>query len=223
MGNRIPRLPFLLAEKLEEQRQPTSKRSILMAAVLLAFVALVTIGCAKPPDQEMQQAQSAIEAAKTAGADTYAADSLGKAQDVLSQAHAEMQAQSGKMFKSYTKAKELLAQAKTAADQAATAAAAGKAQAKSDAEAAVNAAKTALDGATQAVATAPASKDAKADLEAMQSDLTTLKTLIGEADSALASEDYAGAKQKAEQVQKEAASIVSDVQQAVAKKNSPKA
>ena len=219
LGDRIPRLPFLLGEKLEEQRQPMSKRSILTAAVLLTSLALVALGCAKPPDQEMQQAQSAMEVAKTAGAETYAAESLGKAQDVLSQAQAEVQAQQGKMFKSYAKAKELLAQAKTAADQAAADATTAKAQMKSDAEAALNAAKTALDSATQAVATAPASKDRKADLEAMQSDLATLKTLIGEADSAMASEDYAGAKQKADQVQQEAAKILADVQQAGAKKS----
>jgi hypothetical protein len=191
-----------------------SNRSTHWAAVLLTSACLVAIGCAKAPEQEMQQTQTAVKAAETAGAETYASDSYAKAQETYRQAEAEIQAQSEKTFKSYDKAKELLAQAETEAEQAATDAAAGKERMQGEAEAAIAQARTALDAAAQAVSVAPASKDAKADLEAMMADLDTLRGLLTEAETALAAEDFAGAKAKAEQVDQEAAAISADVLQA---------
>jgi len=53
----------------------------------LAFMAALTVACADPPDKEMQQAQVAIDAAKAAGADRYAATDFTAAQEALKQAN----------------------------------------------------------------------------------------------------------------------------------------
>jgi hypothetical protein len=53
----------------------------------LAFVATLTAACADPPDREIQQAQTAIDAAKAAGADRYSPDEFNAAQEALKQAH----------------------------------------------------------------------------------------------------------------------------------------
>ena len=54
----------------------------LMAGLLLSLAA-----CADPPDREMQLAEGAINAARAAGAETYAQEELTAAQEALKRAH----------------------------------------------------------------------------------------------------------------------------------------
>lgn len=49
----------------------------------LALLAALASACAGPPDKEIQQAQAAIDAAKTAGADRYAPEDFNAARDAL--------------------------------------------------------------------------------------------------------------------------------------------
>lgn len=57
-----------------------------------AFVcaALITTGCATPPTKELSQAQGALDAARAAGAPTYAAAEFAAAEATLARAHAEV-------------------------------------------------------------------------------------------------------------------------------------
>ena len=54
------------------------------------LLALVLSGCSEPPQREIDQAQAAIDAAKTAGADTYAADEYNAAVTALQKSHASV-------------------------------------------------------------------------------------------------------------------------------------
>jgi hypothetical protein len=60
------------------------RRRLLMSLVLLAALAPA---CADPPDKEIQQARAAIDAAKAAGADEYAAADFTAAQEALKEAN----------------------------------------------------------------------------------------------------------------------------------------
>ncbi len=53
----------------------------------LLLVAALTAACGDPPDREMQQAQTAIDQARAAGADTYAHDEFTAAQEALKHAN----------------------------------------------------------------------------------------------------------------------------------------
>src|SRR5262250_2964899 len=57
------------------------------ALLPLVLVAAIASACAEPPDREIQQAQSAIEAARAAGADVYAHDEFAAAQTALKNAN----------------------------------------------------------------------------------------------------------------------------------------
>jgi len=186
---------------------------------LVAYTLIAISGCAKPPDQAVSDVQAGIDAAKQAGAETYAAESLSKVQDLLGQAQAEIEAQNGKfaLFRNYDKAEEVLGQAKTAADTAQQDAVAGKEQARQDANAAIDSAKARLTAATDAVNAAPTGKDTRAEIEAMKSEVAALATTITEAESAAASEDYFGAKSQADGVAAKADQIAADVAQAAEK------
>ncbi|MCX6550337.1 MAG: hypothetical protein NTY02_04900, partial [Acidobacteria bacterium] len=61
----------------------------LVAAVAIAFVA---VGCGSAPQADIDAAKTAIEAASTAGATEYAADSLKAAQDAQVALDAELKA-----------------------------------------------------------------------------------------------------------------------------------
>jgi colicin import membrane protein len=180
--------------------------------------------CSKPPEQAMQAGSAALEEAKAAGAETYAPDALQAAQDALNRAEAEKKAQDEKfvLFRSYKSSEEMYAQAKVELDAATQAAAAGKELAKADATAAIEAAKAALASANEALAAAPKSKDSKADLELWANDLSTYATTVTEAEAAIASEDYLGAKSQAESVTAKATEISASIQAAIEKVNAAK-
>jgi hypothetical protein len=57
------------------------------AAVFTILLGLFTLSCADPPDKEMQQAQGALDAARAAGADQYAADEYKAAALALEKSH----------------------------------------------------------------------------------------------------------------------------------------
>src|SRR5262245_13114006 len=60
-------------------------RRALSAFALLA--SLIVAACGTPPDKELQQAQAAIDAARTAGADRYATEEFTAAQTALAKAN----------------------------------------------------------------------------------------------------------------------------------------
>jgi hypothetical protein len=62
-----------------------SVRRVLLPLVVVA--ALAGAACGDPPDKEIQQAQTAIDAAKSAGADTLAHDEFAAAETALARAH----------------------------------------------------------------------------------------------------------------------------------------
>jgi colicin import membrane protein len=191
---------------------------------LLVLTVLGMAACSKPPEQAMQAGSAALEEAKAAGAETYAPDALQAAQDALNRAEAEKKAQDEKfvLFRSYKSSEEMYAQAKVELDAATQAAAAGKELAKADATAAIEAAKAALASANEALAAAPKSKDSKADLELWANDLSTYATTVTEAEAAIASEDYLGAKSQAESVTAKATEISASIQAAIEKVNAAK-
>ena len=55
----------------------------VVVSLLLGVASIAAAGCAEPPQREYHQAQGAIEAARAAGAETYAADELASAEQAL--------------------------------------------------------------------------------------------------------------------------------------------
>jgi hypothetical protein len=88
-----------------------------MILVMFAFV-----GCDDVPQQEIDDANAALDAAKTAEADKYVTDKYNAAKQALDRAMAVVQEEESAMFSNFDEARNLLATAKTAADEAAAAA-----------------------------------------------------------------------------------------------------
>jgi hypothetical protein len=193
------------------------KRSWFGMAVLV--MALVTVvACGKPPQQEIDAAKAALDAAKSAQADKWASTDYQTAESSLSAAQAEVDAQAQKWFKNYDKAKELMNTAKADAEKAAAAAVSNKETAKNEATTAIADATTALEAAKTALTGAPKGKDTKADLELFKQDLEGLAATLTEAQTAMGTEDYMGAKDKANSIKEKATSISDQIAQAAAKR-----
>jgi TonB family protein len=93
---------------------------LLALVVVLLMLMFPLAGCSSPPTAEADAVRQSMATASAAGADKYAAASLQEAQTAQAALDAELKAQEGKFIKSYDRARELAAAAKTAADKAAT-------------------------------------------------------------------------------------------------------
>jgi hypothetical protein len=117
----------------------SSARRFLLSLALVA--ALAATACGDPPEKEMQQAQGAIDAARAAGADQYAADEFAAAQVALQRANDAV----GQ--RDYRLALNHALDARERAQNAAKQAADGKAIARTEAEHALGTATSALNDA----------------------------------------------------------------------------
>ena len=195
----------------------------MMAVLPFVFVLVLMVGCAKPPQDAINAAMSAMDAAKPLASE-YATGSLQAAEDAQAALNAELKAQQDKfaLFRSYKKADELVADLKAKSDKAAADAAAGQEQAKNDATTAITAATTALNDATALLEKAPKGKGTAADLEAMKADLTAAASTINDANGAMAAAKYKDAKAKADAASSSAANVASQVQAAMEAKKGGK-
>ncbi len=193
-----------------------NRRSSIIAAVALVFVA--TVACAKAPQEDIDTVQADLGKAREAQAETWAPNEYQAADSAWKAANDEIQAQNSKWFKSYDKAKELLGKAREEAARASEAAVANKEQARKDAEAAIAAADTALSTAEASLKVAPMTKDSRADLALFKSDLENLRGTLDQARQAFTSEDYKKALESATSVKDKATSIADQLEQAKQKR-----
>ena len=197
------------------------KKLALLGVAALSLT--LAAGCAKPPQVEIDTVKANLSAAEQAEAPKYAADAWNAAQQAMNAVNAEIEAQANKfaLFRSYTKTKELITAANTAAVAAKDAAVAGKEAAKNAANEALAAAKASVDTAnatmTELAACRRQPKDFKKDMEAMRGTLDGLVAQVAGIESAVASEDFVGAKSQADSLKGSVDTLVADMQGAKAK------
>ena len=190
----------------------------LAVLAVTAFTLAVAAGCAKPPQQEIDALKASMTAAEQAEAPKYAADAWSSAQQAQNAVNAEVEAQANKfaLFRSYTKTKELTTAANQAAVAAQDAGVAGKEAARNAANEALAAARASLDSATTAMTELAACKrkpkDFKKDMEMMQATLDGYTAQVAGIESAIAAEDFFGARSQAESLKSSVDTLVSDVQ-----------
>lgn len=200
-------------------------RKTLFAIVLGVSIAALAAGCAQPPQTEIDAANAAFEAANAAEAQTYAADSQKAAQDAKSQLDAELTAQEEEkfaLFRSYSRASELAASAKMAAETAVKDATAQKDRIRTETTKMIADTRTALGETMQLLEKAPRGKGSQADIAAMKADLANVETSLGEADSALSAGKLMEARSKAEAAMKMVQQTKSAIEQAQAMRSGAK-
>lgn len=186
-------------------------------AFVVVALAAATAACAKPPQAQVDAANSAVSKAAEAGASEYAPEAFAAAQDARAKLDAELKAQEGKfaLTRSYDEATKLAAAAIEAAEKAASEAAQRKQAAQTEATTLVADARAAIESAEAAFTSAPKGKGSAADLQALQSDLAAAKSTLGEAETALTGQHYLDAKAKAEASKEKATSVRLAIEKAV--------
>jgi hypothetical protein len=189
---------------------------ILATLALLAFI----VGCSKAPEAEMQRANTAMEAAKTAEAETYAQGSYAAAMDTLNAANAAKQEQDSKfaLFRSYGKSKEMYVKSEEMFNASASEAATEKEKVKQQVQTSLAEAKAVLDSAATALKKAPRGKGSKADIALIQSDLDNANTQYTDAETDFNNGKYMVAKGKVEAVIASAHKIMDEISTAATKK-----
>ena len=191
----------------------------LKTGTLVLLFGTILMACAEKPIQGTDSALQALQAAKQAGAEKYAPESLRVAEDEYQKAQEEIAAQDDSFVitRNYDTANAILVNVVADAEKAKTEAIASRQLVKTEAEGAVVLAKTSLEEAKNQLAQAPTGKGTQADLQALRGDLQAAETTFAEIEAIMAMEDYIGVKAKAESVQALAARVNEQVAQAIQK------
>ena len=159
-------------------------------SVLLCTIALLvpSAGCSEPPQKEIDRAQQAIDAARAAGAEQYAAETYAAATDALKQSHEAVEQ------RDYRLALSRAVDAGDRAQEAAKEAADNKAKARRDTETAINAANAALMQLQARIKTAEEARVPSREITPARSTVEDATAALQKARAALAAEDLAGAR-----------------------------
>jgi len=153
-------------------------RSLLSLCIALGL-AFAIAGCAKPPQEELDAANSALSAAKSAEADVYAPDTYRSAQNALNDANSKVEA------KDYEGAKVSAGQAKQLAERAANEARTNKSQITNEAQAIINRVSPGISDTRSSLGGAPRGKGADDDLDQLNADLSQAESDLSSARSNL--------------------------------------
>ncbi|MGC4081326.1 MAG: DUF4398 domain-containing protein [Vicinamibacterales bacterium] len=160
-----------------------SSRPRLLPALALAL--LITIGCGgEPPDKELQQAEGALAAALTAGADKYAADEYAAAKASLTNAREAVTQRDYRL--ALDRALDSREHAQIAAKQAAD----GKAAARTAAERALTSAQADFDAVETKLKAAESVRAAARLLIGPRATLDTARNALQEARATFDRGDY---------------------------------
>jgi hypothetical protein len=182
----------------------------------VAALGLVLAGCAQAPNVDIDAANHAIDEARQAQAADYAPQSWTAAQDAQSKLQIELNAQEHRWapLRTYTVARQLAQDTKSAADRSRDEAVAGKEQAKTETAAIMTRARDEVARAHAAVSTAPRGKGTEADLASLKSDATSIDDTLAAMQKAFDDGNYVDAKAKAQAAIDAAKQIESEIDQA---------
>ena len=151
-------------------------------------IALLAVSCASPPHKEIEQARSAIDAARAAGAERFAATEYASAKDALGLATDAVAGRDYRLALNYA------LESREQAEDAARAATEARARLRGETEASV-AESTALLSDTRArLEGAAGARIPRRTRQAAQQALTGLEAHLQKVDAAVQAEDYEAAK-----------------------------
>ncbi len=157
--------------------------STRVSSLVVALAVMFLIGCSEMPTTELESAEQALLAARTAEAEQYAPAIYQQAIDSLNAAKDEIARQSGRfaLLRSYGNSKLMLESAMRLASQASTEAVAEKEEMRAETQRQLESASLLLTSVQQEFSSAPTGKGTKADLELIKSDIAAAEQMIIEA------------------------------------------
>ncbi len=158
---------------------PTTRVTLIITALLLSLA-----GCSEPPQKEIDQAQSAVDLARTARADTYAAEEYAAASSGLQKARAAV------VERDYRQALSYAIDARQRAQHAIRQAADGKARAQRATGDLVNEVVARTKQLQTALSTAEAARVPLKELRAPRAVVTETQKALQEARTEIGAENF---------------------------------
>jgi hypothetical protein len=169
-----------------------NKRIAFVLAIMLMLAALIS-GCAKPPTEEMQNAEAAlVRAENDPDAVAYGNASIIRARDALSNMRTEAAA------KRYDSAKTYAQDVITAAERAIADGRTGAQRARDEAASSLNGARTSLGETQRNIDTAKEVRGIQLDFDGIDGDYAAAKNQTDQAQNALNTADYKGSLEKSQ-------------------------
>jgi hypothetical protein len=197
------------------------------AFLLGGALCVAAVGCARPPQDTIERARSAIAAARKSGAALYAPETLAAAERAIAALEAELSAQGkrGRLSRSYVQAESLALEALIAGERAAVEAERGKEKSKVDALSVLAGVTESLREA-EAMAARVSGKDLSAKNTEQNAALREARALLARARGAMEEGRFAeslehsrSAQEKVDAVKRELRKTVSRPQKTVQQKS----
>jgi hypothetical protein len=192
------------------------KNKIFMGLAAFAMVAVLS-SCGKKPQAEIDAANAAIEAAKTAEANVYLPMEFTAAQDSLNAVMSEITAQESKLFKKFGPAKEKLASVVTMANQVAADAVTKKEEVKGEAANLLTGIKAVTEETSKLIPKLPRGKEGAAVIEQIKADVSAVDASVVEAQGLYDNGSYMDSLNKIKAAKDKADSLNAEVKEALTK------
>ncbi|MBI3806505.1 MAG: hypothetical protein HY281_03175 [Nitrospirae bacterium] len=177
------------------------------------IVAVLMVGCAQPPVQQLEAAQKAVEAARTAGAPDYTQEDFLMLEQALVQAQHELanQEKNLEIFRSYDAADRMLKRIVKDAKRVEDTAISKREDAKASALKSEKEAQTVLASAQELLAKAPVGKD-RATVESLKNDLRGIQASLETVHQMIEKGDYHGAESRAKGITEKGGIVYAEIQ-----------
>lgn len=192
------------------------KNKVLMGLAVIAMVAVLS-SCGKKPQAEIDAANAAIEAAKTAEAAVYVPAEFAAVQDSLNAVMADMTAKESKLFKNFNSESAKLASVVTLANTVAANAATKKEEVKAEAANLMTGIKTVIEENVKLIPKLPRGKEGAAVIEQIKADVATVDAAVVEAQGLFDKGLYMDALNKVKAAKEKADGLNAEVKEVLTK------
>lgn len=192
------------------------KNKVLMGLAVIAMVAVLS-SCGKKPQAEIDAANAAIEAAKTAEAEVYVPAEFAAVQDSLNAVMADMTAKESKLFKNFKGETAKLASVVTLANTVAANAATKKEEVKAEAANLMTGIKTVIEENVKLIPKLPRGKEGAAVIEQIKADVATVDAAVVEAQGLFDKGSYMDALNKVKAAKEKADALNAEVKEVLTK------
>jgi hypothetical protein len=192
------------------------KNKVLFGLATIMMVAFLA-SCGKVPQAEIDAANAAIEAAKTAEAAVYIPTEFAAVQDSMNAILTDVEAQKSKLFKKFGPVKEKLTAVVTLANQVAANAAVKKEEVKKESETLLNDIKAVIEENGKLILKAPRGKEGAAVIEQIKADMATIDASVLEAQGLFDNGAFMDALNKIKAAKEKADGINTELKEAIAK------
>jgi hypothetical protein len=179
---------------------------VVRRLIAIGCLLLVVTGCSEPPQKEITQAQTAVDEARKAGAERYAAEDFGAAASSLDKARAAVEQ------RDYRQALNYAIDSRQRAVEAGRIAADGKARARRDVEALYGESATRTNALQAALRTAESSGAAAKTLKPGQTELRHARATLQKASAAISTGNYDDAAKMLTEVRGKIDAVIGEVQ-----------